>query len=99
MRQNGAICASHNRQIASLYSRGVPYRPSVKFVFALLSSVGCLNAQTATLQGIVTDPSGSVIPKAQVSANGSSGPARTVGAGEDRTNRFTNLPPGDYSGM
>jgi len=69
----------------------------VKFIFALLSSVSWLSAQTATLQGIVTDQSGAVIPKAQVSVKGSSGPARTVAAGEDGAYRFTNLPPGDYS--
>jgi hypothetical protein len=54
-------------------------------------------AQTATLQGIVTDQSGAVIPKAQVSVKGSGGPARTVAAGGDGAYRFTNLPPGDYS--
>jgi hypothetical protein len=49
------------------------------------------------LQGVITDQSGAVVPKAQVSVKGSSGPARTVAAGEDGSYRITNLPPGDYS--
>jgi SAM-dependent methyltransferase len=76
---------------------GVRRRASVKFIFALLFCVGYLGAQTATLQGIVTDQSGAVIPKAQVSVKGSSGLARTVAAGEDGSYGFANLPPGDYS--
>lgn len=89
--------ASHNSQSASVYFMGVRRRASVKFIFALLSCTGCLRAQTAILQGVVTDQSGAVIPKAQVSVQGSRGPARTVAAGEDGAYRFTNLLPGDYS--
>jgi hypothetical protein len=68
-------------------------RANVKFIFALLFCVGYLGAQTATLRGVVTDQTGAVIPKAQVSVKGSSGLARTVAAGEDGAYLFTNLPP------
>lgn len=63
----------------------------------LFFCTGCLEAQTATLKDVVTEQSGAVIPKAQVSVNGACGPARAIGAGEDGAYRFTNLTPGDYS--
>jgi hypothetical protein len=54
-------------------------------------------AQTAILEGVVTDPSGAVVPQAQVSMQGPAGLTRTVATAADGTYRFTNLPPGDYS--
>ena len=89
--------ASHNPQIASLYFMEVRRRTSAKIFFFLLCCAGWLRAQPATLQGVVTDQTGAVIPKAQVSVKGGSGPARTVAVGDDGVYRFTNLPPGDYS--
>jgi hypothetical protein len=69
-----------------------------KFLFLILFlCAGWLMAQTAILEGVVTDPSGAVVPHAQVSMQGPAGLARTVATAADGTYRFTNLPPGDYS--
>jgi hypothetical protein len=69
-----------------------------KFLFLILFlPPEWLMAQTAVLQGVVIDPSGAVVPHAQVSIQGPAGLTRTVAAGADGTYRFSNLPPGEYS--
>ena len=51
----------------------------------------------ATLSGTITDPSGAVIPNAQVAIrNSSTGVARTVASNADGVYVAPNLQPGDY---
>ena len=67
-------------------------------VLLLLVSSAVAQETTGGLQGTVKDPSGAVVPRAQVAAKGSS----LVGTKEVETDgsgyyHFANLPPGDYS--
>jgi len=67
-------------------------------VLLLLVSSAVAQETTGGLQGTVRDPSGAVVPRAQVAAKGSS----LVGTKEVETDgsgyyHFANLPPGDYS--
>src|SRR5262245_27381030 len=54
-------------------------------------------AQTVSLRGQVTDQSGAVIPKAQVTLNGPSGLVRTATTDDRGGYSFTELPTGEYS--
>src|SRR6266567_4984595 len=67
----------------------------------LLTSVPSLLAQsagTAGLTGTVTDPSGSVIPNATVTAtNAETNQTRTTTTGADGVYKFSLLPPGNYN--
>lgn len=70
-----------------------------KFIYALFIIVGLsvhLNAQaTATVTGVVVDPSGSVIPDATaVLTNPSTGKDYTATTNSAGSYRFTNIPPG-----
>lgn len=58
-------------------------------------SAPALLAQTASLSGRVSDPSGAVVPNAAVSLSGPGG-ARKTAAGRDGAYSFPNLPIGDY---
>jgi len=62
---------------------------------ALMAS--SLWAQTATLRGVVTDPSAAVIPKATVTLNGPAGLTQSASAEDDGSYIFSNLPLGNYS--
>src|SRR5215469_12122942 len=62
---------------------------------ALMAS--SLWAQTATLRGVVTDPSAAVIPKATVTFNGPAGLTQSASAEDDGSYIFSNLPLGNYS--
>jgi hypothetical protein len=53
-------------------------------------------AQTATLNGHVTDDSGAVVPGATVMLSGPNGLGRTSTSGGDGLYGFIGLPPGDY---
>src|SRR6516162_9057494 len=64
------------------------------FVFA-----GLLSAQTATtgqLEGVVRDPSGSVVAGAKVTASGAAGTTRETLTGPTGGFVFALLTPGDY---
>jgi hypothetical protein len=66
-------------------------------LFVLFSLAGSLGAQTARLQGVVTDESGAVIPKANITLKGTEGLTRTVLSGDDGSYAFLGLAPGTYT--
>src|SRR5437764_14124725 len=57
----------------------------------------CLRAQTASMEGTITDSTGARIPNAKITAqNVDTGEARTVQTDESGVYRITNLNPGVY---
>ena len=56
-----------------------------------------LQAQTATLRGRLTDQSGALVPKAQVTLNGSSGIVKATTADDQGSYVITGVQPGDYT--
>lgn len=75
-----------------LYLRHANYAFSF-FVVMILSRSAF--AQTASLRGVVTDPSGGVVPGASVTARGPS-TSRTARSNDQGTYSFSGLPPGSY---
>jgi len=62
-----------------------------------ITSLMAQSASTGSLSGIITDPSGAVIPKAEVTAtNLANAQLRTSTTGTDGAYRFSLLPPGKY---
>ena len=55
-----------------------------------------LFAQNATLNGVVTDESGAIVPGAKITAAGAGAPRETV-AGNDGAYSFPNIAPGSYT--
>ena len=81
-------------------SRGTLYCAAALIISTLsLGPLGRINAQVvgATLSGTITDPSGAVIPSAQVAIrNTATGVVRTVTSNADGVYVAPNLDPGDY---
>ncbi len=76
-------------------------KPSVSAIFSLLlviCSVACL-AQTPTggVRGVVTDPSGALVPSANVVLTNSTGGSKSATSGADGVFAFEHLVPGRYS--
>ncbi len=73
---------------------------AVRLLAAALALAGSLAAQTAssgTVVGIVTDPSGAVVPKAQVQLlNANTNAVATQTTNSSGAFTFTNVTPGDY---
>ncbi len=67
---------------------------SILIVFLLSAS---MLAQTATLHGLVTDPSGAVVPGATVTLRGPSESGKTVTTGTDGAYSFAALAVGNYT--
>lgn len=65
-------------------------------VFALCVTNASLWAQTPTLRGVVTDPSGAVVPNAALTLKGPSGLDKMTVTGDNGSYAFTGLPPGTY---
>jgi hypothetical protein len=63
---------------------------------ALLTAATSIWGQTAGLRGQVTDPSGFVVPGAEVTLTGATGPAQSTVTRTDGTYSFSGLRPGDY---
>ena len=64
-------------------------------LFACVSALG--QTTTATLSGVIRDPSGAVVPDARISArNTQTGAARDTTTDRDGRYSFTNLEPGQY---
>ncbi len=70
------------------------------FCLALLAgSISLLNAQSSTtgqISGVVTDPTGAVVPSAKLTLTSESGLRREVSSGEDGSYLFSLVPPGVY---
>src|SRR5579863_7251380 len=70
-------------------------------LFGLLISprfvTGQTAAQTGTLRGVITDTSGSSVPKAVVTLTSADGAAKTSDADGAGAYRFLGLAPGDYT--
>jgi hypothetical protein len=83
--------------------RSLWYWSGVAILLAILvSGTPWINAQlattTATLSGVVTDPSGAVLPKASVTlASPEKGISRTFAADGGGRYSFSQLPPGGYA--
>ncbi|MGB6131493.1 MAG: carboxypeptidase regulatory-like domain-containing protein [Acidobacteriaceae bacterium] len=74
------------------------YFSLIALAILLLSSTGRAQTENATLQGSVTDPSGAVIPEAQVTIiNAATGVARTVSTNSAGQFTAVGLNPGTYS--
>jgi hypothetical protein len=58
---------------------------------------GSVWAQTATLRGVVTDPSGAVVPKAAVALKGPGGWEKMTVSADNGSYTFTELPAGNYT--
>ena len=54
-------------------------------------------SNTGTLRGAVLDPSGALIPRAQVTVSDENGFSKTIKSGRSGTFVMTHLAPGDYS--
>jgi hypothetical protein len=66
-------------------------------LFAIFALPTCLRAQTASITGTVTDPSGTVVARAKITAvEVSTGATRSTEADESGVYRITNLNPGVY---
>jgi hypothetical protein len=70
--------------------------PALVLYFAALLLPVAAAAQTATLHGLVTDPSGAVIPGASVSLTGGAQPLQAK-SGADGQYAFRRLAPGSYT--
>ena len=64
----------------------------------ILSLPSCLRAQTASITGTVTDPSGAVVPDVKIATTEvSTGASRSAETDESGIYRITNLNPGTYN--
>src|SRR5215469_10009663 len=83
-------------QMRSLYSRSIPL--ILFLVLAMAAALHAQSANTGTLIGTATDPSGAVVPGASVElkevSTGISRSAVTNGSGQYS---FPGVPPGTYS--
>jgi Carboxypeptidase regulatory-like domain len=67
-------------------------------LLVILCLPSCLRAQTASIGGTVTDPSGAVVPSAKITAvEVSTGATRSAETDESGIYRITNLNPGVYN--
>ena len=66
-------------------------------LFALCAASVSLWAQSATLRGVVTDPSGAVVFNAAVTLKGPGGLEKMTATGDNGSYAFTGLPPGSYT--
>src|SRR5262245_28616696 len=63
----------------------------------LLVGIGFAQTPTATLSGVILDPSGAAVPEAQVVArNADTGAARSATTDADGRYSISSLPPGPY---
>lgn len=78
----------------------VSYVPRAILIFALIFSVTCCRAQNSlgTVVGIITDPSGALIPHAEITiTNLETNARRIVFSDQTGTYNLPSLPPGHYS--
>ena len=69
----------------------------VGLLVILFSLPSCLRAQTASITGTITDPSGGLVPNAKVTAvNVFTGASQSAQTDESGVYRITNLNPGTY---
>ena len=65
---------------------------------AFFTFVACTAlAQTVSIRGVVSDPSGAAVPGADVTLSGPGGAARTAQSGQDGSYAFAGLQPGNYA--
>jgi hypothetical protein len=69
----------------------------LSFFTLFVFSAGAGFAQTASLHGSVTDPSGAVVPDANVALSDSSGVTRSAVSDKNGSYSFAELPPGSYT--
>jgi len=69
------------------------------FVLLCLALVGVMTAQTSSggLRGKITDPSGAVVPLAEVTVTGPDGKSATVQSDHQGIYQFSRLAPGSYN--
>ena len=71
--------------------------PPQLLLLALWAGSVSLWAQTATLRGVVTDPSGAVVPKAAVTLKGPGGLDKMTVTADNGSCAFAELPAGNYA--
>src|SRR4051794_2603938 len=69
----------------------------VTFLAALLATLAHAQGQSGEIRGTVTDPSGALIPSAQVVLNGANGNSRSVSSGRDGSFQIGSVAPGKYT--
>jgi len=77
-------------------------KTAVQLTFGLSLMLGMAattlaQSTTGTIRGTVLDPSGALVPRAQVTINSASGFSRTVQSSGTGTFEVPNLAPGSYS--
>ena len=88
------VYALRNLLVRNLRSRAI--YTAVAFTL-ILCSAGWSQSTTGSIPGIVTDPSGAVLPNATVTVtNENTGAVRTVVTNTAGTYTLPNLPPGNY---
>src|ERR1700732_5091346 len=70
---------------------------SVALLFCFLTTAARAQIGTATLKGLVTDPSGAVIPGATVTATGPGGKVKVATTNQQGAYTINALPPGQYT--
>ncbi len=87
-----------SRQLVRAFLSGIQAPVGLAIAVCLLLLAGYANAQvTASVEGLVTDPTGAILPKAEVSAtNRSTGLVRTGVSNSDGFYRIATLPVGTY---
>lgn len=66
-------------------------------VFIVAFTITSAAQSTGTLRGLVSDPSGAVVPGATVAILQSGGPTRSAKTNSNGTYEISNLPPGKYT--
>ncbi|HXY07302.1 MAG TPA: TonB-dependent receptor [Terriglobales bacterium] len=82
---------------SSRSARLEPARSWLAFLALVFLSAGAGFAQTASLQGAVTDPTGAVVPNANIALTDSLGRTRTAMSDRNGSYSFDELPTGSYT--
>ena len=86
-----------NLLITSRNSAGELVRPILSFLAIAVLAAGACLAQTASLHGTVSDPTGAVVPNATVVITEPSGIARSAASDKNGNYSFVDLPTGSYT--
>jgi hypothetical protein len=69
----------------------------VTLLAVLLATLARAQGQSGEIRGTVTDPSGALIPSAQIVLNGTNGNSRSVASGHDGNFQIGSVSPGKYT--
>jgi hypothetical protein len=69
----------------------------VTLLAVLLATLARAQGQSGEIRGTVTDPSGALIPSAQIVLNGTNGNSRSIASGHDGNFQIGSVAPGKYT--